>query len=149
MIYTKIHYLERYLGQSDTMDTAIRYLLTADLNALNKGRNEIDADRFFINRFGYETVDEKQAAWEGHAQYADIHILLSGREKIGVSPADELSIISRRPEADFIGYEGPVRTWFTMSPGDVLILYPDDAHMVKVMDAERVQVDKLCCKIKV
>jgi len=148
MIYTKLRHLERYLGQSDAMDTAIRFFLTANLNELNKGRNEIDADRVFINRFGYETVDEQQAAWEGHAQYADIHMLLSGREKIGVSPEDALTILSRRPEADFIGYHGPVRTWFTMTPGDVLILYPEDAHMVKVMDAERTYVDKLCGKVK-
>jgi len=99
MIYTKLRHLERYLGQSDAMDTAIRFFLTANLNELNKGRNEIDADRVFINRFGYETVDEQQAAWEGHAQYADIHMLLSGREKIGVSPAKAIvsSTMGSRP----------------------------------------------------
>ena len=149
MIYTKISHLERYLGLSSTLDAAIRYLQTCDLNKLNQGRNVVDGDLFFINRFGYETVAPEEAKWEGHAQYADIHVLLSGRERIGVSPADELLVTGYKPEADFVGFEGTVRTWFIMNPGDVLILFPEDAHMVKVMDGESTHVDKACFKIKV
>ena len=36
MIYTKIKNIERYLGQSSSLDTAIRYLLSADLSKLGK-----------------------------------------------------------------------------------------------------------------
>ena len=51
MIYTKRKNLERYLGLSKSMDTAIRYILSADLTELHKGRNEIDGDQAFVNRF--------------------------------------------------------------------------------------------------
>lgn len=149
LIYTKRKYIARYLGQGKSLDAAIQYLLSADLTKLVKGRNEIDADQAFVNRFDYRTMAPEQAVWEGHAQYADIHVLLSGREKIGVSNVDSLKVIAQKPEEDFIGYEGPVETWFTMTPEDVLIVYPEDAHMVKVIDEESTLVEKACFKFKV
>jgi len=61
MIYTKRKNLYRYLGQSQALDTAIRYLETADLAALTMGRNEVDGDQVFINRFDYQTMPQEQA----------------------------------------------------------------------------------------
>ena len=64
MIYTKKKNLERYLGLSDSMDTVIRYILSADLTKLHKGRNEIDGDQAFINRFDYQTMSPEEAIWK-------------------------------------------------------------------------------------
>ena len=61
MIYTKKKNLERYLGLSESMDTVIRYILTADLTKLHKGRNEIDGDQAFVNCFDYQTMTPEQA----------------------------------------------------------------------------------------
>lgn len=149
MIYTKRKNIERYLGQSESLDTAIHYLLNADLTKLVKGRNEVDGDQVFINRFDYQTMTPEQAIWEGHAEYADLHVLLSGHEKIGVSDVETLTVSVRKPEEDFIGYEGPVETWFTMTTEDILIVYPEDVHKVKVIDGESCLVEKACFKFKV
>lgn len=149
MIYTKRKFIERYLGQSEALDMAIRYLLSADLTKLSKGRNEVEGDQVFINRFDYRTIPAQEAIWEGHARYGDIHVLLSGRERIGVASSEALEEITRKPEEDFIGYEGPVEAWLPMTTEDILIVYPEDAHMVKVMDGESVLVEKACFKFKV
>ena len=149
MIYTKRKNLERYLGQCESLDTAIRYLQTADLTQLHKGRNEVDGDQVFINRFDYQTMSPEEAIWEGHAEYADMHVLLSGHERIGVTNADALKVIVRKPEEDFIGYEGPVEVWFPMTTEDILIVYPEDVHKVKVIDGESTLVEKACFKFKV
>ena len=148
MIYTKLKNIRRYLGQSAALDTAIHYLLSADLRALTKGRNEVDGDQVFINRFDYQTMAPEAAVWEGHIQYIDIHVLLSGHEKIGVSNIDSLTQTVCKPEEDFVGFEGPVETWFTMTPEDILIVYPEDIHKVKVIDSESTLVEKACFKIK-
>lgn len=148
MIYTNLAQLERYLGISDALDTAIRYLKTADLTQLTMGRNEVDGDNVFINRFNYDTLPEEKAMWEGHAQYADIHVLVSGEEKIGVTDAARLTATTRDEASDFIGYEGPVETWFTMHPGDILVVYPEDVHMVKVQLNGEAHVEKAVFKVK-
>ena len=56
LIYTKRKYLTRYLGQSTSLDAAIEHLLHTDLRQLSKGRNEIDGDQAFVNRFDYQTM---------------------------------------------------------------------------------------------
>jgi len=148
MIYTKRKNLDRYLGQSESLDTAIRYLQTADLTQLHKGRNEVDGDNVFINRFDYQTMTEEEAIWEGHIRYADIHVLLSGNEKIGVTNVDLLTETVRKPQEDFVGFEGPVLSWFPMTTEDILIVFPEDIHMVKVMDGDATLVEKACFKVK-
>lgn len=149
MIYTKRKYLERYLGHSTSLDTAIRHLLDTDLSTLHMGRNLIDADQVFVNRFDYQTVPNDQAIWEGHTQYGDIHVLLTGQELIGVSCADSLRQCKSEPENDFVGYEGDVEVWLPMTPEDILIVYPEDAHMVKVINDSSSLVQKACYKFKV
>lgn len=149
MIYTKRKNIERYLGQCESLDTAIRHLLSADLSKLTKGRNEVDGDQVFINRFDYQTMMPEQAIWEGHAQYADMHVLLSGHERIGVTNVEALRVIVQKPEEDFIGYEGDVEVWLPMTTEDILIVYPEDVHMVKVIDGESTLVEKACYKFKV
>ena len=147
MIYTKRKNLERYLGQSESLDTAIRYLLSADLGQLTKGRNEIDGDKAFVNRFDYQTMTPEQAIWEGHIQYGDIHVLLSGQEMIGVTNVDMLTETVRKPEEDFVGFEGEVKSWFPMTTEDILIVFPEDIHMVKVQKGESTLVEKACFKV--
>ena len=148
MIYTKKSNLHRYLGMSSQMDTAIRFIQTADLRTLVRGRNEIDGDQVFVNRFDYQTMPQEQAIWEGHIQYADIHVLLSGQEKIGVTNVEALTETVRKPDEDFIGFEGSVESWFPMTTEDILIVFPEDIHKVKVQNGDSVLVEKACFKVK-
>lgn len=149
MIYTTLDRLARYRGLCPSLDTAIDYLATADLSALKPGRNEVDGDNVFINRFGYTTLPQAEAAWEGHAQYADLHVVLAGEERIGVTDAARLTPTTRDEASDFIGYDGPVDTWCPMAPGTALIVFPEDVHMVKVQKDGPVQVEKAVFKLKV
>ena len=149
MIYAKRSNLGRYRGLLPALDTAIAHLAQADLGLLAPGRNEVDGENVYINRLDYQTIPEEQAAWEGHARYGDIHIMLSGRERIGVSDVSELTRTVEKEADDFLGFEGPVRTWFSMEEGDVLIVFPEDAHMVKVQLGESMPVSRAVVKFKV
>ena len=102
MIYAEISDLSKYLGIHKNLDTAIRFLQKCDLKDLVPGRNEVDGDNVFINRFGYETMPEEKAFFEAHEDYADIHLLVSGEEKIGVSDPRGLQEFDRNPADDFI-----------------------------------------------
>ena len=148
MIYVKRAHLDRYLGLCPALDTAIRYLAGADLAGLAPGRNEVDGDSVYINRLDYTTIPEEQAAWEGHARYGDIHIMITGRERIGVSDALELTRTVRKDDEDFLGFEGPVRCWYPMEADDVLIVFPEDAHMVKVQLGDTMPVSRAVVKFR-
>lgn len=147
MIYIKREQLSRYKGIGKALDTAIDYLAEKDLNELNMGRNDVDGDQVYINRFNYVTMPEAEAAWEGHKYYADIHVLLDGEEKIGVTNASSLKAGEYDETGDFIPYEGPVDSWVTMRPGDILVVFPEDVHMVKVQLNGPSEVKKAVFKV--
>lgn len=149
MIYTDFEHMKRYSNLSGPMERAIRFLAEADLTALQLGRNEISGDDVFVNRMNYTTKLEEEAAWEGHIQYADIHVLLSGEERIGVTPRQALQELRRDESADFVGYTGPVENWLPMVPGKVLIVFPEDIHMVQVARKDPMPVEKLVVKVRV
>lgn len=44
MIFCKLKALDRYQGLSHNLDTALHFLMEADLNMLAMGRNVIDGD---------------------------------------------------------------------------------------------------------
>lgn len=85
MIYTDFSDLFRYFGISENLDTALSFLQKCDLKTLVHGRNEVDGEKVYINRFDYETLPFAETFFEAHEEYADIHLLLSGEENIGVS----------------------------------------------------------------
>ncbi len=149
MIYTRMSQLNRYFGISASLDRAIAYLGSTDLNRLVMGRNEVDGDNVYINRFDYKTIPEEEAAWEGHRDYADIHVVLSGEEKIAVTDASLLRAGEYDAAGDFIPYEGPAVSWMTMREGDILIVFPEDVHMVKVQLQGASEVKKAVFKVRV
>lgn len=149
MIYVKRTQLSRYKGLVPALDTAIDYLSRTDLSTLAPGRNEVDGDNVYVNRLDYVTVPQEQAVWEGHSRYGDIHMMISGREQIGVSDVSELTQTARREAEDFLGFEGEVRVWYPMEKDDVLIVFPEDAHMVKVQLGGSMPVSRAVVKFKV
>ena len=148
MIYTDMEHLKRYMGLNGCLDTAITYLLEIGIEKLVTGRNEVDGDNVYINRFHYTTMPVEEAAFEAHEVYADIHLLAEGRELIGVTPILALEITGTDREADNVECRGPVETLVPMKPGKVLIVFPEDAHMVKIQAGDPVNVEKAVVKVR-
>lgn len=149
MIYTDMEHLDRYRGICPQLDTAIDYLLENGLELLVPGRNEVDGEDVFVNRFHYTTMPQEEAAFEAHEVYADIHLLAEGWEYIGVTPIEKLTVTKLDREADNIECHGPVEAKIPMEPGKVLIVFPEDAHMVKIENGGAVKVEKAVVKVRV
>lgn len=149
MIYTDFANVKRYLGMSETLDTAIHYLLDHSLAELSMGRNDVDGDAVYINRFDYTTIPEEQAFYEAHLDYADIHVLLSGEEIIKVADIHTLSEFERDLSSDYVGYHGTEESACVMNPEKILIVFPEDAHMVKLHHGGEHSVEKAVVKVKV
>lgn len=131
MIFCKKKDLSRYLGLGKHLDTAIRYLIDHDLSELKMGKNVIDGDAVFINRFEYDTVSSPIT--EGHLRYIDIHLVLDGEETVSTADVSTLTEIERKETEDYIGFSGDFQSNNILKPGDVLIVFPEDAHSPKRM----------------
>lgn len=145
MIFCKLEQLGRYRGLSEHLDTAIRFLEEGGASRLTMGRNEVDGEAVYANRFDYDT--EENAITEAHIRYIDVHVVLSGQEQIGVADVSTLRETERREEEDYIGYSGPFQCVCVMKPGDVLIVFPEDAHSPKRQNGGPCRVEKAVIKV--
>lgn len=148
MIYTQLEQIGRYVGISAELDEAIAYIQSKKWQTVKLGRNEIAGDKIFLNRFNYQTMDEQQCSFEAHIDYIDIHMLQSGHEKIGVSDVSRLLETERMEEKDYIGYQGKIESRCSMDPDKILIVFPEDAHMVKIREKVEETVEKIVIKVK-
>ena len=145
MIFCKLEQLGRYRGLSRHLDTAIRFLEEGGASRLAMGRNEVDGEAVYVNRFDYDTA--KEAITEGHIRYIDVHVVLSGREQIGVADVSTLQEVERKEEEDYILFSGPFQCVCEMEPGDVLITFPEDAHSPKRQSGSPCHVEKAVIKV--
>lgn len=132
MILAKNQDAGQYLGLGEHLDAALRRLLEDGLRDLQPGHYDIDGDRLWLNCFDYETIPEEEAFYESHERYGDIHIMLRGEEKVFVSHPASLEEFQRIPEDDFIAYRGPAETAMVLRPGQFLVVFPGDAHQIKM-----------------
>lgn len=149
MIYGKQKNAGQYCGISKNLDLALEYIRKQDYSALTPGKNTLAGDDVYINCFSYETMESDQVFFEAHRDYLDLHVVLEGEEKIEVSYRENLEEFERDLTADYIGYKGKTETTCFMRPGDFLIVFPEDAHKVKVKTDQVCQVKKAVFKIRV
>lgn len=148
MIYTDLDTATRYQGIHKNLDKVLNSLTMQYLLELPPGKTELAGDNVFINRMDYETIHEQDGFYEAHIQYIDVHILLQGTEQIFVSQTTSLTEVKRVEEEDFIELEGNAELMCRMKPGSVLIAFPEDAHMVKIMDQCAGHVEKAVVKVR-
>ena len=147
MIVSKIKDLHRYKGLNNNLDTAIDYILKNDLSNLKYGRNEVDNDNVFINKFSYTGAEEIDSFFEGHKNYLDIHIVLSGSEYLGYADVSELTQVTEYDAAnDFMKFEGNVKNYIKLEKNDLAITFPEDIHMPKLKVNDE-KIEKVVCKV--
>jgi YhcH/YjgK/YiaL family protein len=132
----------------------------AEIKLLNQhtpgGERKIQNDDVILKVFSYETVSpqDPRAELESHRKYIDIHMTIMGCEKIEWYPASLLTAKGLyNDEEDAIYYErkeAPAGAEIIMYPGIFAALWPEDAHMPRIMtDGKSELIKKAVCKINV
>ena len=110
---------------------------------------ELKGRDVYVTRFTYETVPETESFFEAHKKYLDIHIMTDGSEGVELAPPGELEEFDRVEANDFYAYRGPARFRLALSPGSFLVVFPNDAHRIKMqLDAPRT-VTKVVFKVRI
>lgn len=149
MIFTELKNIGHYHGLGYFLDKAVDYLCAHTLGSPQAGRYEIAGEQLYMNVFDYTTISEENAFFEAHQKYADIHILVSGEECVGVSDMSKVCVKRYEETQDFCEIEGPVEQYIKLVPGKVLILLPEDAHKVKLAVNNPTAVKKIVLKVYV
>lgn len=147
MIYDKLANIQRYRGLHPNLDTAIEYI-GCSLNAMPE-HIDLDGAAVYGNIFTYSTVCENESFFEAHAQYADIQIMREGTERVAVSDVSVLKEDEAHPDRDFWALSGDEEVSINLAPDSFLIVFPGDAHKLKMQIGAPEVVTKSVFKVKV
>jgi len=110
---------------------ALRRLRHTDLKALDPGKYEWDGDRMFLLVQRPQTAPKADRRPESHRRYADIQLLIEGREWIGCARRTDRSVVieDELETNDYALYEDPEdEIGLAMRPGSFAIFFPSDLH---------------------
>ncbi|MBN2842800.1 MAG: YhcH/YjgK/YiaL family protein [Sedimentisphaerales bacterium] len=129
MIYDKLDNIGLYFDAESDFVKAVEF---ARSFTGENGRYELDGDRLFAMVSEYKTGPESERLFEAHRKYADVQILLSGREKLGVLSLDDknVSVEEEYDEGkDIAFYSSEVDySRVVLVPGEFVVFYPEDCH---------------------
>jgi YhcH/YjgK/YiaL family protein len=148
MITDNLSNANLYLSLSAAIRRAFEYLQHTDLPSLPVGIFELDGKILYINSQEYNSKLPDQGKWEAHRRYIDLQYIVSGTERIGYAPLRRLTAGEYNPEKDFLSLTGS-GDFVTLSAGDFMLLFPEDAHMPGMAVKDPVPVKKVVVKIAI
>ena len=149
MILAKNVTARDYLGIHPNLDLALERIDPAFLSTLGEERVDIVPGSVWCTKFTYETVADEDSFFEAHEKFLDIHMMLAGSERVEIADPADLQSLRSEPENDFYAYEGPGRHHLVLAPGDFLVVWPGDAHKIKMFVNEKAVVTKAVFKVRI
>ena len=148
MIIAKNDKARDYLGLSENLDRALELINEDFFASLGDERVDIIPGDVWCTKFSYETISDEESFFEAHEKFLDIHIMLDGSERVEIASPAELELFDSVNENDFYAYRGTGRYSLILSPGSFLVVFPDDAHKIKMHCGEPRKVSKAVFKVR-
>lgn len=133
MIYAKNADALAYRGIHPNLDLALEHITPEFLASLRDNqRVELKGDLVYCTRFTYETIPQEESFFEAHRRYLDIHIMVEGEERVDMNRPEDLNLTDAQEGNDFYAYQGESWHSTVLKPGEFLVVFPEDAHRIKV-----------------
>jgi biofilm protein TabA len=133
MIIDRIEFAYRYYGIGSRFASALQYLASENMNALESA--SLDGDVVKITASDYVSKPEAECNIEAHATVADIHYCIRGTEVIGFCDRSLATLKSdSNPNAETVYFEKADLNYLKLLPGMFCILMPEDVHSAKIMN---------------
>lgn len=115
------------------------------------GRHEIDGDNLYAMVQAYDTKPAGEKKFETHRAYADVQYVVSGRERIGFAPLDEIkeTVQPYDAQTDCALHADPQHSSdLFLGPGMFAIFWPTDGHKPGCACAAPARVVKVVLKVR-
>ncbi len=146
MIYDTLAHIDTYKGLAPRLARALELLRDTDFASQPDGTYEVEGKYLFYFLQTYETKPQNDRP-EAHRQYADIMLMLEGREQIGVAPLEWVEDTGERPEGDIRFYTGE-SVPILLERDRFAVFFPGDAHAPGVAAGAPEQVRKCVVKVR-
>lgn len=146
MIYDTLLHVDAYRGVHPRLYRALELLRDTDFSKIPDGTYEVEGKELFYFLQTYETKEENSTP-EAHKLYADIMLMLSGEEVIGVAPLEWVTDTGDRPEGDIRFYRGETVP-ILLKKDRFAVFLPGDAHAPGIALGEPKTVRKCVFKVR-
>ena len=149
MILARNETARDYLGIHPNLDLALERINEEFFSSLGYERIDIIPGSVWCTKFTYETIPAEESFFEAHEKFLDIHMMLDGCERVEISVPDTLEQFRSEPENDFYAYNGEGQHSVVLAPGEFLVVFPADAHKIKMQVDGPCTVTKAVFKVKI
>lgn len=164
MIHDRLENAAAYSGLSERFRKAFAWLAgqgKEGLAALAEGRMAIDGDDVYALVQAYETETREKRSYETHRKYADIQVVLAGREtivyrqagaattKAGTALAPLEALSDYNEAKDMASWRLDAGIDVVLEAGEFAVFLPQDAHAPKVASPAPSPVRKVVVKVRV
>lgn len=108
---------------------------------------KLEGDSLYATRFDYETLPRDETFFEAHKRYLDVHVMVKGEERVEIASPEKLEQFDHKD--DFYAFRGEPEQSVVIRPGEFLVVFPDDAHRIKICVNEPEKVSKVVFKLLV
>ncbi len=149
MIVDKIENINLYFELGEKFHIALSYLKKNKFENLKNGRYEIDGEKIYASVMRYQTKPIENGKWESHKKYIDVQFVAEGKEQIGYSNINGMTVIEKYNEDKDIQFLDGRGDFITAEKNTFVILFPQDVHMPGILaDNQQNEVIKVVVKVK-
>jgi biofilm protein TabA len=147
----KAEFAKQYQANKAYWDKAITFLNTTNLDTLSVGKHLIDGENVFVSVSEGPTKEYDKTGWESHRNYLDIHLMMAGKERIGMLDTAGAEVTNPYDAAkDVANYHPNIKgNYYVADSNTLLIFFPQDAHRPSIHVDGYDKVKKLVIKIRV
>jgi biofilm protein TabA len=153
MIVTHLDNLSRQVAMNPKFECALKFLRREGWRGHPDGTIEIDGKNVYALLQAYETlVPQSTVPFEGHHKYIDIQCVIEGKETIYWTPTQHLTPTIPYDDVQDIWFSNTPRndaTEVVLSPGNLAVFFPEDAHATRQAAGQPSHVRKLIVKVAV
>jgi YhcH/YjgK/YiaL family protein len=152
MIVTNLTNIARQVKETPSLKKAIDFLRKPGLQKLPDGKIEINGDHVFAMVQRYDTQVYDEPKFEAHRKYLDVQFIVSGEEIIGWAPLESMTITEAYNADKDICFGTVAKEKWTpvyLRAGELMVLWPEDAHAPKLAGRKSSPVMKIVVKVAV
>ena len=147
MILDKLTAAHAYRGIHPRLDTVLDRLNEGFLSTVGPKTMQLEGDALYVTRFTYDTLPLDDTFFEAHKRYLDVHLMMEGEERVEIASPAGLELFEHKD--DFYAYRGDAEQSLVLRPGSFLVVFPEDAHRIKIAVDGPQTVSKIVFKVLV
>ncbi|WP_319416430.1 YhcH/YjgK/YiaL family protein [Marispirochaeta aestuarii] len=148
MVQDRLTNGEKYTFLGKNFADAFKFLASVKAEELEEGKITVNGDAVYALVQKYTTKDPSEGALETHKRYADIQVILKGRERIDYCYAEGMTVKTAYSEdRDVAFFEMKEASRLLLEAGDFAVFLPDDAHAPKLSAGAPSDVLKIVVKV--